>query len=408
MAPLDPERPDGGEIGWPRVAAECQYSGSARFEDELEVDVHVQRIGASSVTYDFRFRVDDREIAHGSLTTVCCRLAPGRPAGIDAHSRATSSAAGGFPAAVNSPLTYLHSLTMRLAAGMEHVPAEVRARHGDFLKVAQQPDGGFAGRQGESDLYYTSFALRGLAILGELYGAVAERAADFLRARLDRPRHVDRSHVARVRRRPARCGGGDRRVGRGRARLEAVAGRRTPRPALSGRRVCQRLGRHRQQHLPHVSRTAVPAIDRSPDRRPGRNCPLHPVRSKRTCGGFREIRVSKRAGTNPTAAAIGVLRMLDALETDVAESTAEFLAEMQDDDGGLLANSRIPLADLLSTFTGVLTLADLDRTDALDMACRAGVRAVARSPGGGFRAALWDEVRDVEYTFYGLGSLALL
>ena len=68
-----------GEISWPRVAAECQYSGSARFEDELQVDVHVKRIGSSSVTYTFRFRVDDQEIAHGSLTTVCCRLVPGFP-----------------------------------------------------------------------------------------------------------------------------------------------------------------------------------------------------------------------------------------------------------------------------------------------------------------------------------------
>ena len=44
----------------------------------------------------------------------------------------------------------------------------------------QRADGGFAGRQGLSDLYYTSFALRTLAILGELHGSVAERAAGFL------------------------------------------------------------------------------------------------------------------------------------------------------------------------------------------------------------------------------------
>src|SRR3954453_1812654 len=31
-------------------------------------------------------------------------------------------------------------------------------------------------------------------------------------------------------------------------------------------------------------------------------------------GGFREIRASKRAGTNPTAAAIGALRILNALD----------------------------------------------------------------------------------------------
>ena len=29
-------------------------------------------------------------------------------------------------------------------------------------------------------------------------------------------------------------------------------------------------------------------------------------------------------------------------------------------------------------------------------------------PTGGFRAGLWDNVADVEYTFYGLGTVALL
>ena len=59
-------------------------------------------------------------------------------------------------------------------------------------------------------------------------------------------------------------------------------------------------------------------------------------------GGFREIRVSKRAGTNPTAAAIGALRILDRLDPETAEETVEFLAEMQTDEGGLRANTRIP------------------------------------------------------------------
>lgn len=36
------------------------------------------------------------------------------------------------------------------------------------------------GREGGSDLYYTAFALRSLAILGALTGDVAERASGFL------------------------------------------------------------------------------------------------------------------------------------------------------------------------------------------------------------------------------------
>src|SRR5689334_19943596 len=79
---------------------------------------------------------------------------------------------------------YLEELTLRLAAGIAELPEAVRARHAKYVLAAQRDDGGFAGREGGSDLYYTGFALRGLAMLGELYGPVAERAAAFLKSRL--------------------------------------------------------------------------------------------------------------------------------------------------------------------------------------------------------------------------------
>ena len=81
---------------------------------------------------------------------------------------------------------------------------------------------------------------------------------------------------------------------------------------------------------------------------------------------------------------------------------------MQTDEGGLRANTRIPIADLLSSFTGFLTLIDLgghrkiDRTQLLRYANR------LQQPGGGFHGAEWDKVCDVEYTFYGIGCLALI
>jgi len=111
---------------------------------------------------------------------------------------------------------------------------------------------------------------------------------------------------------------------------------------------------------------------------------------------------------NPTAAAIGVLRILDALDTPTRNDTIDFLAEMQTDEGGLRANTRIPIADLLSTLTGTLTLADLDGLNQIDTdAVRDYVHSL-EVPEGGFRAAAWDDVCDVEYTFYGLSCLALL
>ena len=42
----------------------------------------------------------------------------------------------------------------------------------------QNLDGGWSGREGESDLYYTGFALRGLAVLQGLTPELCEAQVD--------------------------------------------------------------------------------------------------------------------------------------------------------------------------------------------------------------------------------------
>src|SRR5260370_542358 len=81
-------------------------------------------------------------------------------------------------------ISYLEHLTSRLAEGVARLPEEVRARHAAYLRTAQNADGGFSGREGGSDLYYTGFALRGLAVLNALTPEVCDRAAGFLRQSL--------------------------------------------------------------------------------------------------------------------------------------------------------------------------------------------------------------------------------
>src|SRR5437773_12108860 len=80
--------------------------------------------------------------------------------------------------------TYLEELTLRLATAIAELPEPFRARQAKYLLAAQREDGGFAGREGPSDLYYTSFALRSLALVGQLEGDVARRAAEFLGGQL--------------------------------------------------------------------------------------------------------------------------------------------------------------------------------------------------------------------------------
>jgi geranylgeranyl transferase type-2 subunit beta len=92
---------------------------------------------------------------------------------------------------------------------------------------------------------------------------------------------------------------------------------------------------------------------------------------------------------------------------DVRLGVIEFLAEMPTDEGGLRANGRVPLADLLSTFTGSWTLSELGALDRLDAAKVLNYVDEVEHPPGGFHGGLWDEGYDVEYTFYGLGTWAL-
>src|SRR5262249_8981392 len=79
---------------------------------------------------------------------------------------------------------YLPRLTARPADGVARLPADRRQRHARYLLASQNPDGGFSGREGGSDLYYTGFALRGLAVLDALSPRVCDHAAGFLRSSL--------------------------------------------------------------------------------------------------------------------------------------------------------------------------------------------------------------------------------
>ena len=73
---------EGRHIGWPRVAASCEFLSPARFGDELEIHVRVLRKGTSSLTYGFDLRRDGTDVARGQTTVVHCRFDD--PAGIKA------------------------------------------------------------------------------------------------------------------------------------------------------------------------------------------------------------------------------------------------------------------------------------------------------------------------------------
>lgn len=68
---------EGDQIGWPRLAASCEYLSPLRFEDEVDILVKVKRKGRKSLTYSFEFRRGDTLIARGQMTSACCICNPG-------------------------------------------------------------------------------------------------------------------------------------------------------------------------------------------------------------------------------------------------------------------------------------------------------------------------------------------
>ena len=64
----------GHMVGWPRLAAECEFHAPAYFEDELQVTVRVASVGRSSLVLGYEFHRGELRIAHGRMKTVCCRV----------------------------------------------------------------------------------------------------------------------------------------------------------------------------------------------------------------------------------------------------------------------------------------------------------------------------------------------
>ncbi len=68
---------NGDKIGWPRLAASCEYLSPLHFEDEVDIRLSVTNKGTKSLTYQFHFSLEGKDIARGQLTTVCCITNPG-------------------------------------------------------------------------------------------------------------------------------------------------------------------------------------------------------------------------------------------------------------------------------------------------------------------------------------------
>lgn len=303
---------------------------------------------------------------------------------------------------------YLLRLGSRLSGGLSTLDEVRRGRHRDFILSQQQADGGFTGREGDSDLYYTSFAVRSLLMLGGLRDTECDSIGRYLQTcRSQKLSVIDLLSWLYSGTIVQLAGGPDALEGAEDGFVESIATALESTRTADGGYARTTEGAAGSTYHSFLVALASELLGRE---LPDPDALVQFVYDRqRDDGGFVEIAPMKRSGTNPTAAAVALLTMLGAMDDELRDDVREFLREVRGDEGGFQANTRIPFSDGLSTFTGLLTVQDLGLEDVLDPErAQRFVAGELEFPTGGFRGAAWDQEADVEYTFYGLGNLALL
>ena len=300
---------------------------------------------------------------------------------------------------------HLTRLTSRVVRGMDRLPHTFLAKQRDYVLNTQLTDGGFPDRGGTPDLYYTSFALRCAELLdivapgvwmgaagyvqthapatvvdclGMLYGAYVINSRPSLESRFE----LDTASKDAVESVLARCAapaGGA---------ANAPGGQASVYHTFLAAACCQLLGRC-TCHSPDAVQFVL-------------SC-------RRDDGGFADRPdAAVTSGANPTAAAVAFLSMHGALDARLAKGTADFIVRMQLAEGGFAAHANAPVADLMSTFTSLVTLAELDALRRVALAPVARYARQLAAAQGGWRATAVDAAVDLEYTYYGLGVLGIL
>jgi geranylgeranyl transferase type-2 subunit beta len=312
---------------------------------------------------------------------------------------------------------YLSDLTAQLAAGLKFLPDSFRSRHSEFLLAAQRPDGGFTGRQGGSDIYYTMFALRSVELISLTDEGLWRGAAQYNRSLSAPPRDMIECFCLLYLRRLAgrldepcegSCKPSQRRDARRAGIMEVVERSR----AANGGYARFPGGEATVYHTFLAALCAeLSDSNFSAARSPAEAGEAAAfVRSRRCAdGGYADSGNEGGAGaTNPTAAALALLAISGDLNGDAAAQAAGFLASMQRPEGGFAACAGAPEPDLLSTFTATVALSGIGALGRVKLAPAARFAHALQAVGGGFRGCAGDDAPDVEYTYYGLGTLAIL
>jgi len=301
-------------------------------------------------------------------------------------------------------ISYLAQLTEQILPGMLREKPERRDKLRACFLAALDQNGGFRGRKGSGDLYYSAFALRGLFLLGVLDDEkLLPRVAGFLDEQQRRNDLVPVDILSWT-----FCATLVHTV-RGTELLpEQIASL-----ILRWERFRRSDGCFSASEKSAVSSTYTTFLtaifyELLGESERSRTIPVEPIlERRRSDGGFVELPPLQYSGTNPTAAAVGLLTLLE-VPLPEKEKTVEFLCRCQQYSGGFQAHTRIPMPDLLSSFSALTALRDLGATDRVNRSALRNFATNLRSPDGGYFGMPLDQQSDVEYTFYGMVLEAML
>jgi prenyltransferase beta subunit len=271
-----------------------------------------------------------------------------------------------------------------------------------FLSRQQNEDGGFKDRAGRSDLYYTAFGLNALLAL-QVQLPVA-RVETYLQSFGSR-QGLDFVHLCCL------------------ARSWATLRNSVPKAVDSGQLPFRDELLHRIEAFRSVDGGYHPIVDHEfgtaygcflalgayqdldrplPDPVGLTNC----LRSLETeDGAWANERNIKIGSTNATAAAIAVLRQLDAPPRLTA---GDWLLARFHSQGGFLGMPDAPMPDLLSTATSLHALAGLQvPLERIKEPCLDFIDTLWTNEGG-LHGHWGEDTLDCEYTFYGLLALGHL
>ena len=69
---------DGKRCSWPRVAASCNFRSAIQFEQIIDIELSVTRLGAKSITYAFEIFHEGTPVADGTITDAYCEIEHGK------------------------------------------------------------------------------------------------------------------------------------------------------------------------------------------------------------------------------------------------------------------------------------------------------------------------------------------